>query len=120
MIRAKCSVAECRNASPGHDPLVVFYAFPKNDALRYVWKSACGDETLDLSKPSLAVCQDHFTDSDFTTEGPAAQPDKVPQLRYGSVPTENLPENAYDNYPDKPPVRKELDYDGEKADKEPV
>lgn len=97
-----CRVYDCRNSRPGGDPLIILYAFPKNENLRYTWWSACADETLKLTMSNLAVCSEHFTDSEFIAH---TQTDtgKRRQLKYGAVPTENLSEDAYSCFPDRPP-----------------
>lgn len=99
-----CRVAGCKNSSARRDPLVLYYAFPKNDPLRIAWKSACGDQTINLASSTLAVCQEHFKESDYI---PRAQtPSLLRQtkmLKFGALPTENLPDNAYTIFPNAEP-----------------
>lgn len=84
------------------DAVTVLYSFPKQHALRYSWFSACANHTITISEPdtNLAVCADHFKDSDFLPE----VRDGVRQLKYGSLPTENLPDDAYSDFPETPLV----------------
>lgn len=96
-----CRVLNCRNRGKP-TAKVSYYAFPKNPALRYSWKAATGFEKMDLKAPNLAICQEHFRDSDFL---PMKLNNGAPrQLRYGALPTENLPDNAYSNFPEHLPA----------------
>lgn len=98
-----CKVFGCRNSKIKRDAVTVLYSFPKQNALRYSWVSACANTTIDIYKPDAnqAVCADHFKDSDFLPE----IKDGVRQLKYGTLPTENLPDDAYSDFPEKLPVR---------------
>lgn len=92
-----CRIKNCRNANRS-DPLVFLYGFPKNESLRYAWRSATGNSDLPLDAPSMAVCSLHFREADFMTAGTSVDGTAGRTLRFGAVPTENLPENAYANY----------------------
>lgn len=90
-----CSVFECKNNSEECDPLTKMYGFPKHEALRLAWIAACANpnDSLESSQPNLVVCEEHFADEDFVagTERKG--------LKFGSLPTLNLPDNAYESFP---------------------